>query len=419
MIHGLENDIHILRELAAEYKEIAVSERQKELKELWRKHNSLEKTRTPIVCSWDEGSNMADELLADRLLCKDSRLRRQELFFRNSIYHAAMGDDWIYEPFITIPAVKKTPWEQGGSVGMWGQNIIKTQIAQAYITEPVIETIDDIQKLCAVEHEVDEAATQERREFYQDVFGGAIDICINRRPFYHSLGGWDLSTSMGELLGLENMMVAMFEEPELVHALAAFMQKAVLTQLEQAELQQDWTPHGGWWETEGTPYCNELPDPDPFKAKNSMKNLWGFFAAQEFTLISPAMHEEFLLEYQRPICEKFGLISYGCCENLTNKIDMLRSIPNLRRIGITPTADVASCARQIERDYVFAWRPNPAMVCAYFDRGIVKSQMEEGLKAAQGCCVDIMLKDVSTVQGEPKRLQEWIDISKEAAAKYD
>ena len=30
-------------------------------------------------------------------------------------------------------------------------------------------------------------------------------------------------------------------------------------------------------------------------------------AAQEMAQVSPAMHDEFVLEYQRPIIEKFGL----------------------------------------------------------------------------------------------------------------
>ena len=47
------------------------------------------------------------------------------------------------------------------------------------------------------------------------------------------------------------------------------------------------------------------------------------------------MHEEFLFRYQLPIMEQAGLVAYGCCEDLTCKIDMLRQIPNLRRIAVS------------------------------------------------------------------------------------
>jgi len=412
-----KNDVHILRDLAARYKDMALSRRQKELRELWRAHNSLEKTRIPVVCSWDEGSNLAGELLAGELRCADPELRGYELFLRNSLYHADMDDDWLYEPFVVIQPVRKGPGP--GNSGWWGQKYVEKRIGMAFVTEPSVRSIEDIDALVAYEHEIDEEATAQRMEKFTEAFGGTIELLLSRRPLYHILGGSDLSTALAQLLGLENMMAAMTGDPPLVHALASWLQKAVLKQFEQAEANGDFTPHGGWWDSEGTPYCRELPDPTTADGKHSAKQLWGLMAAQEFTLISPAMHDEFLLQYQKPLMEYFGLISYGCCENLTGKIDMLRSIPNLRRIGITPTADVARCAEQIGDSYVFAWRPNPAFVCAYFDRETVRKTLREGLGASRGCRVDVMLKDVSTVQGESERLWEWVKIAKEEAAAFD
>jgi hypothetical protein len=295
--------------------------------------------------------------------------------------------------------------------------VTERRIGQAYITDPCVRHLSDIDALHQVPHEIDEAATADRQAYLAEAFGDTIPLTVSRRPLYHGLGRSDLSTALSELLGLENMMALTIEEPELVHAVVGWLQQAVLSQYAAAERNGDWTPHGGWWENEGTPYCKELPDPTPKPGTYSAKNLWGFCAAQEFTLISPAMHEEFLLRYQLPILSYFGLVSYGCCENLTGKIRLLRQIPNLRRIGIAPTADVARCAEQIGTDYVFAWRPNPAMICAGFNRDDVAKVLLDGLQKARGCRVDVMLKDISTVQGEPERLKQWIDVAKEAAAK--
>ena len=50
-----------------------------------------------------------------------------------------------------------------------------------------------------------------------------------------------------------------------------------------------------------------------------LKDLWFFSHAQEFECVSAAQHEEFLLRYQMPIIEKFGLVNYGCCETSTIK----------------------------------------------------------------------------------------------------
>ncbi len=105
------------------------------------------------------------------------------------------------------------------------------------------------------------------------------------------------------------------------------------------------------------PYAEELEWPKANSGPRLRKQSWGYCAAQEFTLISPAMHDEFLLQYQLPILEKFGLIAYGCCENLTHKIALLRKIPNLRIIAAAPTVDLRRCAEQIGTDYVFPGGP--------------------------------------------------------------
>ena len=77
------------------------------------------------------------------------------------------------------------------------------------------------------------------------------------------------------------------------------------------------------------------------------------------------MFDEFMLQYQIPIVEKFGLVSYGCCEDLTDKIDVVRQIPNLRRIAVSPMADVAKCAEEIGGDYILSYRPSPTDMVGY------------------------------------------------------
>jgi len=112
--------------------------------------------------------------------------------------------------------------------------------------------------------------------------------------------------------------------------------------------------------------------------------------------------------------ERFGLVAYGCCEDLTNKIGMLRQVPNLRRIGVAPVADLGRCVEQIGTDYSISWRPNPAeMVCVGFDEARVRRVLSEGLAIARGTHFSIVLKDVSTIQHEPERLTRWAEICRD------
>jgi len=160
------------------------------------------------------------------------------------------------------------------------------------------------------------------------------------------------------------------------------------------------------------PYSNYTVDPAPnVPAEHS--DLWCFVQSQEFTGISPEMHKEFALDYQKPIMETFAASAYGCCEDLTHKIDILRDIKNLKQISVTPAADLEKCAEQIGSDYVISWRPNPTdQVCATFDKDRVRRLIAEGRDILEkyGCHYEINLKDVLTVQGDRERLREWVQI---------
>ncbi|MFH0937710.1 MAG: hypothetical protein V1899_00260 [Planctomycetota bacterium] len=146
----------------------------------------------------------------------------------------------------------------------------------------------------------------------------------------------------------------------------------------------------------------------------SRSQLWGYMAGQEFTAVSPAMHEEFLLRYQLPILKEFGLVAYGCCEDLTNKIAMLRQIPNLRRIAVSPFANVARCADQIGADYVLSYRPSPTDMVSYdFEPDRVRLILRRDLEICKNCFVDITLKDVETVQADSNRVRKWVAVTRE------
>ena len=210
------------------------------------------------------------------------------------------------------------------------------------------------------------------------------------------------------------MLLDMMDSPDELHRLLAFMRDGVIKAQQEAEDAGDWGLCD--WSTQVMPYTKELADPRPnVSAKRG--EIWGYFAAQEFAGVSPALHEEFLLRYQMPIMEKFGIVAYGCCEDLTLKIDMLRKVPNLRRIAITPFANVKRCAEQIGPDYICSYRPNPAMLAVEFDEAWIGKVLRDDFAwfRAHGCYVDLCLKDVSTVGGDASRLVRFTELAKRIA----
>jgi hypothetical protein len=117
-----------------------------------------------------------------------------------------------------------------------------------------------------------------------------------------------------------------------------------------------------------------------------------------------------------PIYRHFGLVHYGCCEDLGHKIGMLRQLGNLRSIAVTPVADVKVCAGQIGADYVISWRPNPTdMVCCGYNESLIRRIVGEGLAACRGGYPHIHLKDVETVEGDMTRMGRWVKLVREVS----
>lgn len=397
-----DTDITILRELARRYLEITQRPEQDVRRALWRKHNSLKGDR-PLIYTRQFGWK---ELPEARLLCQDPFYQGHENTLRFNIFWDSMGDDSVFEPWITMPA-------RYACTG-WGASATRHYSQEergAWKAEYPLQTLNDIARLRAPWHEIDEEGTAQDLERLQDAIGDIIVINVDRGPFYRIWQG-DISTDLGYLRGIENFMVDMLDDPEGLHRLVRFMSAGVVRTHEQAEAAGDWGLGAQY--NQAMPYAEELPDPAPNVNGIARQQLWCYMAAQEFTAVSPAMHDEFLLQYQLPILRPFGLVAYGCCEDLTRKIDMLRQIPNLRRIAVAPAANVARCAEQIGRDYVLSYRPSPADMVSYgFDVERMRSILRRDLHACRNCHVDITLKDVETVQGEPERVRAWVRTTRE------
>jgi hypothetical protein len=291
-------------------------------------------------------------------------------------------------------------------------------VARHYAEEPggafkidyAIKNLEDIKNLRMPRHEIDEEKTAERLALVNDAVGDIITVNLNRGPAYIMWAG-DIATELGYLRGIEHFMMDMMDNPEWLKQLVQFLSDGILQVHDQAEAAGDWGLCNH--QNQAMPYAEELQDPAANATGVNRKQLWGYQAAQELTAVSPDMHEEFMLNYQIPILEKFGLVAYGCCEDLTRKIDILRKIPNLRRIAVSPFADAPRCAEQIGTDYVISYRPSPADMVSYgFDEDRIRKILTRDLTACKDSHVDITLKDVETVQSDPGRVRNWVQLTR-------
>ena len=393
----LERDRTILRELANRYMRICHSPVQNVRRRLWRRHNSLKHTRPLIYVrafAWKEMPQSVTQ-------CESSLFQRYEDFFRRHIFWAGLDDDSIFEPWITLRATYNC---QG-----WGPEVHRkrpTEGRGSWKVDYPIKSLDDIKQLIMPTHDIDEEKTASDYAILAEAVGDIIPVCVDRAPYYRTWAG-DISTDLGYLRGIEHFMLDMATNPEWLHRLVKFLADGILKTHDEAEAAGDWGL--GCHQNQAMPYAEDLKAPAPQENGVSRSDLWVFMAAQECTGISPAMHDEFILQYQLPILNKFGLVAYGCCEDLTHKIDMLRQIPNLRRIAVSPYANVARCAEQIGTDYVLSYRPSPADMVSYgFCPDRIRAIMTHALEVSRGCHVDVTLKDVETVQSDPERVRKWV-----------
>jgi hypothetical protein len=157
------------------------------------------------------------------------------------------------------------------------------------------------------------------------------------------------------------------------------------------------------------PYANELPAEDYDGGRVRFKDIWFRGMAQLFSSASPEMQDEFDLHYMRKLMDKCGLSYYGCCEPLDKFIPYLKKVPNMRKIGVSPWANVRSSAEQIQGNYVLARKPNPANVARDFSKEVVEQEIEDTVKACleNKCPYEFVLKDISTVGGKPQNLIDW------------
>ncbi len=404
-------DTRILRDLAVRYSEIAADPDQDRRRRDWRRHNSLRRVERVLIYvrafAWAE---MPDS----HLLCENPLLTGLERQLRMGIFRSSFEDDFVIEPWLLVPACLGLPGE-----GIWGPALrwsANRRRGGAGVCQPPIGDLEDIAAVTPARHRIDEEETARREAAALEALGGVLPVVVDRSPLYRA-PTCDISGSIAQLRGLEQIMWDMYDNPERLHRLLAVMRDGILRNHREAELAGDWQLCNH--DNQAINYSLDLPDPSPDPTPVGRRQLWCRMAAQEFTLVGPEQWQEFMLRYQLPIMSEFGLVSYGCCEEMSSRIPALKRVPNVRRIAVTPVSEAARCAELIGDTHVASYRPSPADMVSYsWDEPRVRSIVRRDLEAfrSNGCFVDVTLKDVETVQGDPGRVGKWVRVVRDVAA---
>jgi hypothetical protein len=404
------NDVKIVRDLAKRIKEISQQPQNIENIRLWKEHNSLKKTRPLILCLPED--SYGEIIPYSSLKCVDPFLREYEWYLKSLIYHwEELKDDYVITSRLKVPAVV--------DFTDWGLKEIaeyppgRIDGAARYKRQLIKE--QDLEKLRFPELIYDKARTEENLEFVSGIFDGILDtkLYLTIIPMFLRP---KMMMILARLRGLDQILIDMIDRPEWVHKAMRFFTDGILVLMKEAESRELLGPNNSddGLIQGGFGYTDELPKKD-FNGKVRFKDLWGVGDSQELSGVSPAMMDEFLIPYQAEVLEKYGLNYYGCCEDLSDKFSIVKKIKNLRRVTVGPWTDMEKAARELEDKYVYVWKPNPAVVMDTFDKDQVKKNLEIGIKTAEGCIIEIMLRTLQTTGGDPSRLKKWCRIAMELA----
>jgi len=400
-------DREILRRLAGRIAELAARPIEDEKRDLWYQHNALEATRPLIFCDPENGWN---EIITDaQIECRGWLAREWEMILRKEIFWGeSMGDDQVTEPYFEIPYVYvESDWGmQETKVG--GEN------GGSYTWNSPLKSYSDLSKLHFPRISVDYEATHNLLSLAKKVLGNLLAVRLKGR-WWWSLG---MTWTLVNLRGLQQIMFDIYDYPDELCQLMGILRDGTLAKLDFLEengllsLNNDGTYVGSG----GFGYTRELPQKD-FDGKTvRTRDMWGFCDSQETSTSSPEMFAEFIFPYQLPILERFGLNCYGCCEPLDKRWYVVKNAPRLRRVSVSPWANLADLADKLGERYIYSMKPHPGeLAVPSLNEERIRSELRRALQITRNCRVEIIMKDNHTIANNPQNVIRWCQIAREEA----
>ncbi len=403
-------DRGILRSLAKLQLEHANSPRNDIVLQKWRAQAVGRRESPPVRLLF---SNFRHEIITPRLQCEGEEARRIEATFLSTIAGRELFDDdtpisptfdisWStrVQPFGIAPRITRAD----------GAN------PQGFHIDPVINDLAlEIDKLRGGSFGVDRDATARRRALLEEHFGDILPI----RMVMGSLPG-AITNPLVHLMGMEAYYIAMFDCPDAVHEAMEMATRVYERYYDFLEEERLLLPTNGLspLAQESFAFNNELPSDKVTKTTEC----WGFLESQETTAISADAFGEFVFPYQQRLVDRFGLLSYGCCERVDAIWpEYLSKWHKLRKLSVSPFNDEARVGEYLRGSrIVYYSKPRAEFVTC---EGPIKEEplmayFKGVCEAASGCIFEIAQREVGTIFGDHERGRKYVEITKRAVESY-
>jgi len=396
----ISSDRAIIKELAKRLGDLSQDPVNEEKRALWIAHNSLRQKRPMIAC---DPENSWNEIIPPDHIESESAIGRywEFLLRRELFWGERMNDDHVVEGVFNIPFVYRTTgW------GLKEERVYHDPKGSFTWVAPLAD-YSDMKKMHHPKITVNYEMTDAYTELANELMSPALKI-ERKGVWWWTLG---LTINVAFLRGLEQFMMDFYDNEKELHALMAFLSDGYMSLLDFLEENHLLTMNndGSNCGSGGLGFTDELTVDNgavPF-----LRNMWGFSESQETVSVSPQMFEEFIFRYQLPLLERFGLNSYGCCEPLNGRWEIIKRIPNLRRVGVSPWADMQDMAEKLKKDYVYCLKLSPVpLAFANMDKEAVRNTIREALKITRDTNAEYIMQDTHTFGGRIQNAIDWCTI---------
>jgi hypothetical protein len=345
-------------------------------------------------------------------------------------------------------------------------------------THPIKDLHRDLHVLKPAACSLDIARTISYKAFLEDLFAGSLPVCIRSGTYARGM----LTSHVIELMGMEAYFTAMYDCPDQVHQLMAYLRDNALRVMRWAEQNQllrvnnanqasfgssyNFTTHlparSFWpWSSSAceTRNCEPIardrtsdprppmldarwpmpdarpptadarcpmpdarpPTPDTRSVPARLCDMWGCANSQETVGISPQMYHEFVFPYYRDTCQPVGLLYYGCCEPAHPFWEDIRRLPHLKKVSISRWCNQKMMGEALRgTDVVFSRKPDPNFLSV--DRTLNEdawaAHIRETLEATRGVFVEFIIRDVYTVHGDLNNARRCVEIARRQIDKH-
>jgi hypothetical protein len=410
-------DQRIVRELAKKIVELAGSERQARLKHEWTQFNDLQRV-APRVLIYPDGDGALKEVTQDLpQACSDPEYRALERTLRLKLFHFEHFEDDM--PLEAVLRLNYVAYYSGFTYGLldqkevWGLPLLhQERVAQGgtYHMQSALKDERDVERLLAhrLEYRVDQEQSTRQQARLSEMLDGLLPVELEVN---YSVLVASLVQDLVHLRTLQDLYIDLYDHADWLHAILNHMAEAKCALLGQLE-RDGWLALNNrdhYTGSGGVGYTTQLPAPG-WEGPVRTRDLWGFADAQEFTDVSAGMFKEFVLPYQARVLGAYGLVSYGCCERLDKKWELVRRLPNLRRVSVSPWSNLRIAAGAIGRSAILSWKYTPNAVTERLDEAELARNIREALSVAGDCNLEIILKDIRTCGGRLENLTRWVEV---------